>query len=167
MFGGQLGIGDWRCLCDAHALCPFSLGRQRHLLSLWMAALERSRGAGRTDAQTTCFRQFVWKPAAAQPERGETLGERGERGESDRNRQEVLEPAGHRLMVDFHHVFFFFPPHRPISNGSDHHGQQWVDNRYPECEGVYFFAVFLRILQVSPSLHKTRGNTANRHDSTM
>lgn len=69
-FGGQLGIWDWHGLRDAHTLCPFSLGCQRHLLTLWMAALVPSRRAGRTDSQTTCFSEFVWKPAAAQPERG-------------------------------------------------------------------------------------------------
>lgn len=55
VFGGQQGILDWRRLRDAHALCPFSLGCQRHLLTLWMAALLPSRGAGETDSQTTCF----------------------------------------------------------------------------------------------------------------
>lgn len=68
-FGGQRGIWGWRWLCDAHALGPLSLGCQHHLLTLWMAALVRSMGAGRTDALTTCFSQFVWKPAAGQPER--------------------------------------------------------------------------------------------------
>jgi len=54
-FGGQLGIMDWRRTGDAHALCPFSPGCQRHLLTLWMAALVPSRRAGWTDSQTTCF----------------------------------------------------------------------------------------------------------------
>lgn len=46
VFGGQLGILDWRRLCDAHMLCPFSPGCQRHLLTLWMAALLPSGRAG-------------------------------------------------------------------------------------------------------------------------
>lgn len=77
-FGGSAGnFGLALRACDAYALCPFSLGCQRHLLTLWMAALVPSREAGQTDLQTTCFGEFVWKPAAAQPGRGKNFGREG------------------------------------------------------------------------------------------
>lgn len=43
-----------------------------------MAALLPSGRAGRTDSQTTCFGEFVWKPAAVQPEGGKLWEEKGE-----------------------------------------------------------------------------------------